>query len=63
MKYSNCTYCPHHRVEPDPDPNDWFNDDDVKVVCIKSFNRPITVACRPHHIAGECETPNWCPLK
>lgn len=25
--------CPHHRVILDPDPYDWFCDDDVVVVC------------------------------
>lgn len=22
--------CPHCRIAPDPDPDDWFNDDDEK---------------------------------
>ena len=30
LKLSNCMDCPHHSVQADPDPNDWFNDDDVK---------------------------------
>lgn len=62
MKYSNCTECPAHKVLPDPDPNDWFNDDDVKVVCGHA-DRNITVACRPYRVKAECEVPNWCPLK
>jgi len=28
-----CLRCPNHEVIPDPDPDDWFNDDDVAVVC------------------------------
>ena len=27
----NCIDCSSHQVLPDPDPNDWFCDDDVKV--------------------------------
>lgn len=58
--YDNCTKCSEHEILPDPDPNDWFNDNDVKVVC-KLLNKNITVACRPHHIKRECDTPKWCP--
>jgi hypothetical protein len=25
----NCTDCPFHEVQPDPDPNDWFCQDGV----------------------------------
>lgn len=28
-----CLRCQHHEVIPDPDPDDWFNDDEVAVVC------------------------------
>lgn len=49
-------------VLPDPDPYDWFCDDDVKVVC--ALNRKeITVGCRPHHIREECKAPKWCPIR
>ena len=58
---TNCMDCKFHIVLPDPDPNDWFCDDDVKVYCGKA-ERNITVACRPHHKREECEIPNWCPL-
>jgi hypothetical protein len=64
----NCTECIHHQVLPDPDPDDWFCDDDVKVVCLKMpipespNHRAITVACRPYNIDKECGTPGWCPL-
>jgi len=60
----NCTACKHHSVERDPDPNDWFNDDDVKVVCTltKRKDNTITVACRPYNVKKESETPKWCPL-
>jgi len=58
----NCTECGEHVVLPDPDPNDWFNDDDVKVVC-RITKREITVACKPYNIKDECEAPDWCPKK
>jgi hypothetical protein len=53
--------CPHHRVERDPDPYDWFCDDDVKVVCTLA-QRDITVACRPYNKRKESDVPQWCPL-
>src|SRR4051812_3276113 len=28
-----CIGCKHHEVIADPDPHDWFCDDDVAVVC------------------------------
>ena len=76
-RYKNCTDCPHHEVVPDPDPTDWFCDDDVAVVCKLTTNtgvkhnhvawkrflfRPVTIACRPYNMDKECDTPKWCPL-
>jgi hypothetical protein len=74
----NCTECEHHKVEADPDPYDWFCDDDVYVVCAlvinenrdeksiyhyrRDRNGSITCACRPYNISKECDTPDWCPL-
>lgn len=31
-----CRECPHCLIVPDPDPNDWFNDDDEKALCKES---------------------------
>lgn len=56
----NCTNCEDHIVLPDPDPHDWFCDDDVKVLC-KITKKNITAACRPYNIKKECNTPKWCP--
>ena len=61
-KYMNCMDCVSHVVMPDPDPNDWFCDDDMKVKCAEN-GKMVTVACRPHHLRKECETPDWCPRK
>lgn len=62
MSEKNCINCDDHVVLPDPDPDDWFCDDDVKVTC-KLAKRNITVACRPYNIEKECVTPKWCPKK
>lgn len=61
LTITNCTKCPHHEVRSDPDPDDWFCDDDVKVVC-KLAGKEITVACRPYNIVKESLVPAWCPL-
>ena len=63
IKIENCHECQFKKVEIDPDPDDWFNDDDVKVVCTKKRNKVITSACRPYNIKKECVgVPDWCPL-
>lgn len=67
LKIDNCMDCPYHLVQPDPDPYDWFCDDDEKVVCTQvqtkdGTNRVITCACRPYQKRAECEIPDWCPL-
>lgn len=67
---SGCAICAHSRVMADPDPNDWFCDDDVKVLCAAAKRDPntgelknvITCACRPYMVAKECSyIPSWCP--
>lgn len=70
----NCIQCPDHKVVSDPDPHDWFCDDDVAVVCqltpclksgrIDSKFRTITLACRPYNTEKETTpVPEWCPKK
>ena len=74
LKITNCMDCPHHRILADPDPFDWFCDDDVKVRCELSRSSEnhggfyakepyVTVACRPYNTRKECEAPKWCPLR
>jgi hypothetical protein len=60
IKINNCMDCLSHQVFLDPDPNDWFCDDDVKVICSVN-NRQITGACRPYNTRKECDIPTWCP--
>jgi hypothetical protein len=33
-----CTDCPEHKVIIDPDPYDWFCDDDEAIVCTLTTN-------------------------
>ena len=59
---------PNHDVIPDPDPDDWFNDDDVAIICHLARNpewRCVAFGCRPnrHMLAEESAIPTWCPLK
>lgn len=63
-KIDNCLDCNAHVVLPDPDPNDWFCDDDIKVkikVTCTLNDKNITVACRPYNRSKECDIPDWCP--
>lgn len=74
----NCTECQNHEIINDPDPHDWFCDDDLAVICKLVFkekvdinskylsdrhpNKCVTVSCRPYRIRQECTIPDWCPL-
>lgn len=58
---TNCQECPYHQNLPDPDPNDSFCYDDMKVLCTKT-QRFVTVACRPYRLTKESDIPSWCPL-
>ena len=69
--------CKNHEVMRDPDPDDWFCDDDCAVVCKLTKNKRrkigsrylsersefkiVTCACRPYNLKKETEIPNWCP--
>ncbi len=72
-----CIECNEHMIINDPDPNYWFCDNDVAVVCKLTTNpyrdlgsvyianrnefRCITVACRPYNVKKETTIPEWCP--
>lgn len=76
MEINNCTKCPHHKVFVDPDPFDFFCDDDCAVRCMIAKGEPktgtegqfysgipmITAGCRPHNLEKECSIPSWCPV-
>lgn len=71
-----CMECNHSKVIQDPDPHDWFCDDDKAVVCDLTTNpsmdkksdyaanrqkyRCITVSCRPYNLEKETPIPEWC---
>lgn len=59
---ANCLDCPHHKLEMDPDPLDWFCDNDEKTVCGKA-NRVVTSGNRPYETRANSLVPKWCPLK
>ena len=61
LKITSCVDCSFHREVSDPDPHDWFCDDDVKIVCTKT-GKNVTVACRPYNTRKETSIPSWCPL-
>jgi hypothetical protein len=74
----NCINCPHHCIVADPDPSDWFNDDDEAIVCSLTPNpkkntaskyradhseyRSVAASLRPYETA-KIAAPKWCPLK
>jgi len=75
----NCIQCDKHIIINDPDPGDWFCDDDMAVVCSLAPNpninpvsthmserhefKSIAVAIRPYNMEKEALIPDWCPLK
>lgn len=61
IKVEFCSNCPFGRVLPDPDPDDWFCDDDVKVYCTKS-KRDICSALRPYEVGKLDTVPDNCPM-
>lgn len=76
IMYSKCIECPFHRVVSDPDPSDYFNADDVAIICQKVPKEPdknskynvdrypfqaIDVALRPYQTKN-VTPPSWCPI-
>jgi len=73
----NCLDCESHEVINDPDPNDWFCDDDQAVVCQLTLNnkqnksskyaadhnqyKAVAVSVRPYKLRAEAAAPEWCP--
>lgn len=59
-KITQCRECPHCRTVPDPDPSDWFNDDDEKAFCREAGHKLIENMLRPYE---RIIIPDWCPLR
>lgn len=62
---TQCRECPHCKIYPDPDPDDWFNDDDEKACCglvkdEQNLPKDIEGMLRPYE---KVLIPDWCPLK
>ncbi len=58
---NTCNGCEHFRLLPDPDPFDWFDDDDQKAICEKC-NATIAQALSVFE-ANSVRIPSWCPEK
>jgi len=77
MAEKTCLGCDAHKVIVDPDPGDWFCDNDEAAVCTLVPNpeqntnsiyradhsefRVVVRACRPYRIKVEATVPSWCP--
>lgn len=74
----SCMDCADHEVVADPDPDDWFCDDDCAVICKAAREEPtkgskyaadsssfrrVTVSCRPYNLRKETQVPDWCPKR
>lgn len=61
IKIEFCSQCPYSRILPDPDPDDWFNDDDERVYCTK-LNKDVARALRPYEVGKWDKVPDECPM-
>ncbi|MCQ2749075.1 MAG: hypothetical protein MJ246_03585 [Clostridia bacterium] len=55
-----CSACPCCRILPDPDPYDWFCDDDVKIYCEK-LEKVIARSLRPNEAYKFEASKKVCP--
>jgi hypothetical protein len=78
-KIESCLDCRDHDVIADPDPNDWFCDNDVAIICKLAKNiykdsnskyssdrqefRILASSCRPYELKRSSKIPKWCPKK
>lgn len=60
----SCEGCPDCEKRITPDPDDWFCDDEVTVVC-KAVSGGYVMAkqIRPYLVHERCPVPQWCPKK
>ena len=61
VDFNTCNSCAYLRLLPDPDPSDWFDDDDQKAICGK-IGKKIEGALSVFE-ASRVEIPSWCPKK
>jgi len=77
LKIKNCLECPKHKVVADPDPSDWFCDDDEAIVCTALVNdekgrfnsvayngqyKVVSSGLRPYETKKYARIPDFCPL-
>ena len=60
MKKKYCNNCKFLRLLPDPDPFDWFSDNDEQAICIR-VNALITEGFEPSEVP-KIYRPLYCPL-
>ena len=60
----SCEGCPDCEIRITPDPDDWFCDDDVTVLC-KAVSGGCVIAerIRPYLVHERCPVPHWCPKR
>ena len=60
----SCEGCPSCEIRITPDPDDWFCDDDVTVLC-KAVSGGYVMAkqIRPYLVHERCPVPQWCPKR
>ena len=61
IKIEFCSQCPFGRVLSDPDPDDWFCDDDARVYCTK-LRKDVAGALRPYEVGKIDTVPEDCPM-
>jgi len=58
-----CISCSFAKFERDPDPYDWFCDDDTKIICTAGKKqRQVCGGVRPYELK-KVEAPKWCILR
>lgn len=78
LSIADCTQCPYYGTGRDPDPNDWFCDDDQFGYCTRVINdtckpdskyvsdrsphKVLYRSCRPYEVKT-VKIPEWCPMR
>jgi hypothetical protein len=63
IEIKSCSKCPHHDWISNPDPDDWFRDDEANFICTKkkkviSYSLDVFEQAKVNKIP----IPKWCPL-
>ena len=64
IEKQSCEGCPDCEIRITPDPDDWFCDDDVTVLCkAVEGGRVMAEHIRPYLVQERCPVPHWCPKR